>query len=222
MDKLIKTLIIEDHEIMRFGLTRLLDTAPDIQVCAAVGTGKEGLEHIREGGVDVVILDLTLPDCHGIILTRNIRLRHKDIAVIVFTMHEESRYGIRAIAACAAGYLMKNETPENVLEAVRKVYRGSSCVSDQLQRRLISLATAPCLQSHSVDKALSNRELEILQFIGSGMSTSEIANTLSRSVKTIEAHRENIKKKLALKNGSELMRFAICWRENDFTNSCEA
>lgn len=206
MKKTTRILLIEDHEILRFGIEQLFGSVPGFAVGAAVGTGREGMERLRQGDIDLVVTDLTLPDFHGLSLTREIKLKYPKIPVIVLTMHDECCYGARAIAAGASGFLMKTEKPETIARAVRVVSEGGTFMTDSLRHRL---AANPHAAARICLDVLSDRELEVLQLLGSGLGSVEVAEKLGRSVKTIEAHREHIKTKLALKNATELMRFAI-------------
>lgn len=214
MAKATRILVIEDHDVMRYGLTQLIHTIPSLEVVGAVSTGALGLQFLRENPIDVVMLDLSLPDCHGLNLIRQIRKRYTHIAMLVLSMHEELGYTERAFAAGAQGYVTKTADPSCVLEALQKVANGGVYISDALKERLIQSTTSggsrPTLSPLDV---LSNRELEILKLLGSGLSSSEIATQIQRSIKTVEAHRENIKRKLALRNASELIRYAVYWLE---------
>jgi len=204
-----RILLIEDHDILRFGLSQLLDGTAGFEVVGAVGTGREGMVCLRNNAIDLVMLDLTLPDCHGINLMREIKRKYPELPIIVLTMHDEYRYGARAIAAGASGYLMKTEKPATIINAAQAVARGGTYISESLRERLVPGTSDPSGSSHSVLDALSDRELEVLQMIGAGLGSAEIAERLRRSVKTIEAHREHIKNKLSLKNATELIRFAM-------------
>lgn len=215
MERAIQLLIVEDHDIMRFGLEQLLGGVPGFRICAAVGSGSAALASMRDNPVDIVLLDLSLPDCYGLNLIRSIRKRYPNVAVLVLSMHDELHYGERALAAGASGYVSKTAEPCALIEAVVKVSRGGFYLGDALQERMLHSARRRDPQSLSPLDLLSDREMEILQMLGSGKSTAEIAGDLRRSVKTVDAHRENIKKKLALKNSSELIRYAVCWVEHE-------
>lgn len=216
MSKPTRILVIEDHDVMRFGLTQLIGADPSLQVVGAVSEGGLGLQFLRENPVDVVLVDLTLPDCHGLNLIRQIKRRYTGMTVLVLSMHEELGYAERAFAAGAAGYVTKTAEPQCVLEALHKVANGGVYISEAFKERLIrSSSSSGNRPSLSPLDVLSNREIEVLRLLGSGLSSSEIADQLQRSIKTVEAHRENIKRKLALRNATELLRYAVYWFEGE-------
>lgn len=216
MEKVIQVLIVEDHDIMRFGLEQLLGSVPGLRIGAALGSGNAALSYLREHLVDVVVLDLSLPDCHGLNLIGTIRKRQPNVGVVVLSMHDELNYGERALAAGAAGYLSKNARPDVLIDAVIRIARGGMYVSEALQERLLN-ARVRRRDTNSLSPLdlLSDREVEILEMLGRGKSTSQIADDIRRSVKTVDAHRENIKRKLALRNSTELIRYAVCWVEQE-------
>lgn len=223
MSRVTRILVIEDHDVMRFGLTQLIGTDPSLSVAGAVSEGGLGLQFLRENPVDVVLVDLTLPDCHGLNLIRQIKRRYAGMTVLVLSMHEELGYAERAFAAGAAGYVTKTAEPQCVLEALRKVAGGGVYVSEAFKERLIkSSSNSGNPPSLSPLDVLSDREIEILRLLGSGLRSSEIAEQLQRSIKTVEAHRENIKRKLALRNASELIRYAVYWFEGEHSMVCGA
>lgn len=213
--QVVNVLIIEDHDIMRFGLVQLLDAAPGLNVCDAVSDGRQAMDVMRQKPVNVVVLDLSLPDCHGLHLIRKIKSRYPEKAILVHSMHDELRYGERVLAAGGAGYVTKNSSPARVIDAVTKVARGGMYISEPLQDRLLAVGSRRDGYSLSPVDVLSDRELEIFRLLGSGLSSAEIANRLQRSIKTIEAHREHIKKKLDLRHANELLRYAVCWVEEE-------
>lgn len=212
----VNILVVEDHDIMRFGLVQLLDGSQGLSVCEAVSNGAQAMDVLRQKPVNVIILDLSLPDCHGLNLIRNIKNRYPEKAILVHSMHEELRYGERVLAAGASGYVTKNSPPQTVIDAVRKVARGGMYISEKLQERLLTVGSRHD-EGYSVSPVdvLSDRELEIFRLLGNGLSSSEIARKLQRSIKTIEAHREHIKKKLDLRHANELLRYAVCWVEEE-------
>jgi two-component system response regulator NreC len=209
-----RTLVIEDHDVMRFGLVTLLNREKDITVVAEAGDGQAALCALGKVAVDVILLDLTLPDVDGLQFIRLLTARYPHLPVLVTTMHDELRYGDRAIAAGARGFVMKSEAPGVLLEAIRKVAAGGHYASDELLARM-SNVNGDQPQAATTHLPLTNREIEVLRLLGLGLSSSEIAQRLHRSVKTVDAHRENIKKKLTLKNANELVRYAVCWVEEE-------
>ncbi len=214
--KTIRTLVIEDHDVMRFGLVTLLNREEDIAVVAEAGDAHSALCALGKNAVDIILLDLTLPDVDGLQFIKLLTTRYPQVPVLVTTMHDELRYGDRAIAAGARGFVMKSEAPDVLLAGIRKVAAGGHYASDELLARMSNVSDQP--QATATHLPLTNREIEVLRLLGLGLSSSEIAQRLHRSVKTVDAHRENIKKKLALKNANELMRYAVCWVEEEATS----
>ncbi len=210
MGQVARVLLVEDHEIMRFGLTQLLDGHRGLSICAAVGDGASAMAYLRTHEVDVVVLDLTLPDCHGIKLIRGLKQRAPQAEVLVLTMHDELRYGERAVTAGAAGYITKSAEPGEIVEAIVRVASGGRYLSGTLRDRLLDPERRRRNIMDSLD-ALTDRELEIFTLLGEGNSSACVAELLNRSIKTVEAHRENIKRKLGLKSASELIHYAITW-----------
>jgi DNA-binding NarL/FixJ family response regulator len=162
---------------------------------------------------DLAIVDLSLPDGHGLDLIRDIHLRHPEVRLLVFSMHDEQTYGERALLSGAQGYVMKDESPDHVLGAIRKVLSGQISISPHLSERLLQSAASG---RHMMSKKppmerLSNRELEVLEWMGQGLSVKDIAQRLHRSAKTIETHRQRLKDKLQIKSNSELIAHAARW-----------
>jgi len=211
-----KVLLVDDHPVVREGLAERINRERDLVVCGEAQNAREALRAVASLQPDIVILDLSLPKGHGLELVKDLRTLHPDLRVVVFSMHDESVFAERALRAGAHGYVMKQEPPERLLVAIRTVLRGDYFISES--------ASSTCLQAfvsrstkavtHSVAR-LSDRELEIFQLIGQGVSTRKIADRLGRSIKTIETHRTRIKEKLAVKSAAELVHRATCWVESD-------
>lgn len=208
-----QVLIVDDHPIVRQGIAQLIDREDDLHVCCGVGSVEEALEILRRCTPNIVIVDISLAGVSGIELVGAIRARYDGLPVLVMSMHDESLYAERALRAGARGYIMKQEATEKILTAIRQILGGEIYVSDKMRsvmlQRLIRNGDEP--QNASPVAALTNRELEVLRLIGQGMGTREIARELHRSIKTVEAHRANIKDKLHLKTATELVRFAVQW-----------
>lgn len=210
----IKIIIVDDHPIVRQGIALLINQQPDLDVCCEAGSAEEALEMLAKGAdsIRVAIVDLSLGGMSGLELVKTLRARHPEMSVLVMSMHDESLYAERVLRAGARGYIMKQEATEKILTALRQILRGEIYVSDRMRTRMLErLIDNRGEPSESPLASLSDRELEVLRLIGRGMSTGEIARDLCRSVKTIEAHRANIKEKLSLRGGAELVRFAIQW-----------
>jgi len=210
----IEILIVDDHPIVRQGIALLINQQPDLNVSCEAGSAEEALEVLakREEPLQLAIVDLSLGGMSGLELVKALRTRYHDLSVLVMSMHDESLYAERVLRAGARGYIMKQEATEKIIAALRQILRGEIYVSDRMRNRMLErLIDNRGESSESPLASLSDRELEVLRLIGRGLSTGEIARDLCRSVKTIEAHRANIKEKLSLRGGAELVRFAIQW-----------
>ncbi|MFS8977196.1 response regulator transcription factor [Cupriavidus necator] len=206
-------LIVDDHPIIREGLTHVLNLHEDLHVCCAAGSAEEAMAAVA-CQPDLAIVDLSLHSNSGLDLVKTLRQHYPKLAILVLSMHDESLFAERALRAGANGYLMKLEATEHILNAIREVLAGNIYLSAAMHEKLARALTVPKkIQTGSI-ASLSEREFEVLHLIGLGFSTREIAMKLNRSVKTIEAHQANIKEKLDIPNGKELMRFAIQWIEN--------
>lgn len=211
-----RILIVDDHPIVRQGIAQLINQESDLLVCCEAGDADEAMEKFRSCHHDVAIVDISLAGVSGIELLQMLRQRGSEIPVLVMSMHDESLYAERALRAGARGYIMKQEATEKILTALRQILKGDIYVSDKMRSRMLQrLIDNRPEENASPVSTLSNRELEILRMIGQGFGTGEIARELKRSVKTIEAHRANIKDKLGLKTAAELVRFAVQWVENE-------
>ena len=207
-----RVLLVDDHPIVRQGLKRLISTEPGLVVCAEAESAREARQAIREHSPDVVVADISLKDSDGIDLVKDIRAHHPELPVLVLSMHDESVYAQRLLAAGASGYIMKDAASDQFILALRRVLDGRVYVSDTLAPRLAETRAAPApTDERQPVSRLSNRELQIRQMIGRGQSSRQIAGTLHLSVKTVEAHRQRIKGKLELASGAQLVQFAAHW-----------
>ena len=189
-----------------------MDEVPDLKICGEAETAQEALDAIRRLRPDGVLLDVSLPGTNGIELIKLALAEHPKLAILVLSMHDESLYALRALRAGAKGYVMKREGTANVVDAIRTVMADAIYVSPKLSERLVfkAIYSSESDLGSPIDR-LSDRELEVLQLLGNGRSTREIAETLYLSVKTIETHRAHIKKKLGFKDAGEMVKFAIEW-----------
>lgn len=208
-------MIVDDHPIMRHGLTQLIRSESDLEVCGEAGTAAEGLAAVEKLQPDLVIVDMTLPDKHGLELIKDILAIRPGTNCIVLSMHDESLYAERALRAGARGYVMKEVAAENLITAIRRVLGGRIYVSDMIANRLMEQATGQSNRSTPAGVGkLSDRELEVLEMLGSGTQTKVIASKLNISTRTVEAHRAHIKEKLDITDGAALVRFAVQWVES--------
>jgi DNA-binding NarL/FixJ family response regulator len=213
-----RLLVVDDHPILRRGLTALIESEPDLVVQAAVGTRTAALEAIRESQPDLAIVDLALGDDDGLDLVKEIKTRYPKIRSLVLSVHDEMVYAERALSAGALGYVTKQQLERTVLGAIRCALAGEAYMSDALQRRLAErYVRGRTLGTDSPMRTLSDRELQVFQLVGQGRTTRQIAGTLTRSIKTIESHIEHIKNKLGIFSAAELARRATLWVENGRT-----
>jgi DNA-binding NarL/FixJ family response regulator len=206
-----KILLIDDHPIVRQGLTQLINQEPDLAVCGHAEDGNSALHAIAVYKPDIVILDISLNGPDGLSVLKDIRLSHESLLVLVLSMHDESLYAERALRAGANGYIMKQEATEKVLQAIRRIRGGEIYVSDRIAKRLLRQAVTSPATGKSPIEALTDRELAVFRLIGKGRATREIADDLHVSVKTVESYQAHIKEKLSLKNGRELVQHAFQW-----------
>ena len=202
--------VVDDHPIVRQGLAQLINSETDLVVCGQGEDAYQSLRSIREARPDLALVDISLKDSDGIELLKELRAAAPELPVLILSMHDESLYAERALRAGARGYIMKQEAPQTLLSAVRKVLRGEVYVSDKMGATLLQriVGGRKAAGDLPMDR-LTDRELEIFRMIGAGQSVKEIADKLCLSVKTVEAHREHMKEKLNLKSSAELLRFAI-------------
>ncbi len=203
-----RILIVDDHPIVRQGLKRMIETEADLNVCGEAQSEREARAAIRQLQPDVVIVDLSLDQGDGINLVRDVRAHHPEIALLVLSMHDEAIYAERLLAAGASGYIMKQAAADQLITALRCVPGGETYLSDTVRRTIHARSSASA--ADPVDR-LSNRELQVLSMIGRGVSSRDIAQALSLSVKTIESHRLSIKHKLNLSTNAQLVQYAIKW-----------
>jgi DNA-binding NarL/FixJ family response regulator len=204
-----RVLLVDDHPIVRQGLVQLINAAPDLMVCAEASTARQAIELIDANAPHVAVVDISLEDRNGVELIKDIVSRWPGLPCLALSMYDETMYALRVLRAGGRGYVMKHEVPKKVLGAIRQVLAGHVYLSEKMSTRLVDQLVTTRPESATPTSELSDRELEVLTLIGRGQSTREIAEKLFLSVKTVEAHRERIKEKLKLKNGAELLRYAM-------------
>jgi DNA-binding NarL/FixJ family response regulator len=207
-----RVLIVDDHPLVRSGFVQLISDEPDLEVCGEAANENAAMQLVAAAQPDLVIIDLFLSGGSGLNLIERIKAHCGNVYMLVVSMHDESLFADRVLAAGALGYLNKQEAPGNIIKAIRRVLQGKVYLSDEMTGRLLDgLAGGVKQSTQSPLQRLSNRELEVFELIGRGMTTGKIGDHLKLSTKTIETHRENIKKKLALASGQELTRRAMYW-----------
>jgi DNA-binding NarL/FixJ family response regulator len=213
-----RVLIVDDHPIVRQGLRRMIEVEADLVVCGEVQTEKEARAAIRALVPDVVIVDLSLAQGDGLELVRDVHAQQPELPMLVLSMHDELIFGKRLLAAGASGYIMKQAASEQLLVALRRVLSGGVYVSDSLAGSLHKgrVDGGDGIGSDPIDR-LSNRELQVLSLIGRGLSSREAADGLGLSIKTVETHRQSLKRKLNLATNAQLLQYAINWYGNRST-----
>ena len=211
-----RILIVDDHPIVREGLTQLIQQEKDLVVCGEAESRHEALTRITETDPALVVLDLSIKDGSGLDLIKDIKVRHPKLPTLVLSMHDEATYAERVLKAGGRGYLMKDEARQHIVTAIRQALAGDIYLSPRMSQAMHSkVGAGPAGGSLSPLECLSDRELEIFRCIGQGLSTREISRKLHRSVRTIDSHRENIKMKLNLTGASDLLQRAIQWVQSE-------
>jgi len=212
-----RIVIVDDHPMLIRGISDLINGEPDLEVVGEASTFQEAMAQVNKLKPGLVIVDVSLDGNNGIELMKNLSGRDGSPPILAYSMHDESIYAERALRAGAKGYVMKQADPDVLLSAIHQILKGKIFLSEQMSERLlgklVGAGTTTTTTAWPIDK-LSDRELEVLQLLGQGMGTSQIADKLCLSVKTIETYREHLKQKLNLANGQELLRYAIEWSLN--------
>ena len=207
-----RVLIVDDHPIVRQGLRRVMENEEDLAVCGEAETARDARTAIKDLSPDVVVADISLKQGDGIELVRDVRAHHPHLPILVLSMHDETIYAERMLSAGANGYIMKQAASDQFLISLRRVLDGNIYVSEAVGNNMIQkfAAGGAYASANPIDR-LSNRELQILHMIGKGMSTRETAGSLNLSIKTVESHRQRIKRKLNLSTGTQLVQYAVNW-----------
>lgn len=207
-----RILIVDDHPIVRRGFRAVIETEADLVVCGEAEGMSQAMQLFFETAPDVVVTDISIENGSGVELVRELCLQNNSLKILVCSMHDETLFAERALQAGAKGYINKEEAAERLVTAIRRVAEGHIYLSDQMTERMLnrSLNSGADRELAPMDQ-LSDRELEVFQLIGHGLTTRQIAEKLHLSPKTIETYRENIKRKLNLANSVELTRHAVQW-----------
>lgn len=207
-DELIRVMLVEDHQLVRQGMSLLINEQDDMNVVHEASNVNDAKQHLQSAAssIDVVIVDISLDGVSGFELIKWLKIHHPQLPSLAISMHDELLYAERAIQTGASGYIMKQEASDKVIQGIRTVHSGGIMLSDSMRAKMESPDGS---NNNSVIDNLTYREYEVFQLLAQGKTTSEIAKLNSRSVKTIEAHRANIRKKLGLSDGNALMRYAI-------------
>jgi len=211
-----RILIVDDHPLVRQGLAQVVNLQPDLQLSCEANNAEEAMAAIRHCSYDLAIVDISLHGASGFSLITTLTAHYPQLPILVMSMHEESLYAERALRLGARGYIMKHQAAETILSAIRQILNGSIYLSDDMHGQILERISSRAFNPGTPDpvSCLTDREFEVLRLIGFGFSSRQIAEKINRSIKTIDAHRANIKEKLGLKTGIELIRFAAFWIES--------
>lgn len=205
-----KILIVDDHPMIRAGLTQLLSAQPGFEVCGECHEAAGVIPLIETHRPDLIVIDISLENSSGLTLIQDIKRKYKSQKMLAYSMHDEGLFAVRAIQAGAKGYIEKSAHPRETIDAIRKVLQGHMAVSQRVTDSLMLTMTGADAGRSHLD-VLSSRELEVFELLGRGLTVREIAKRLSRSAKTIESHRERIMTKLGLTSSAKLVRQAVEW-----------
>ena len=213
----VRVLLVDDHPIVRQGIRTVVDLEPDLEVCGEADGAAEALRAVEEFRPDLAVVDLSLKDSSGLELIKDLRIRYPRLLVLVLSMRDESFYAERVLRAGARGYVVKDEGCAVVVEAIRKVLKGQIYLSDRIASKMIGSYVGGARPGTASMEQLSDREVEVFELLGKGLPSREIAQLLHVSVKTVDSHRENIKRKLGIEDATGLLKHAIEWlrRQDD-------
>jgi two-component system, NarL family, invasion response regulator UvrY len=203
----INVLIVDDHAIFREGVKKVLSTTSDIQVTDEAGNGRDALCMMTENSYDVVLLDLAIPDIHGLDVLRLIKAKKEQLPILVLSIYPEEQYAVRVLKEGASGYLTKESVPSDLVRAIRRAAQGGKYVSDCLAERLADQVVSD--EEKQPHDTLSSKEYQVFQMIVNGKSVKEIARDLSLARTTISTYRSRILSKLDLKSNAQLVRYAV-------------
>jgi DNA-binding NarL/FixJ family response regulator len=204
----IKVLLADDHSIVRAGLCRIIEESDKMEVIAEAPDGREAVHLVRQKKPDVAVIDISMPVMDGLEVIHQLQTEFPDLPILILTMHEEQQYAVRAIEAGAMGYITKKSAPEQLVNAIEKIFSGARFLTEEAAD-LLALRVAKGGQNKSSLDLLSTRELQVLRRLALGHTNHEIADTYCISTKTVDTYRYRLLKKLNLRNNAELSRFAI-------------
>lgn len=204
---MIRVLVADDHAVVRRGLTHIIDETDDIDVSEEASNGAEVLTLVRKEAFDVVVLDINMPGMDGLDTLKQLKAEFPDLHVLVLSMHPEDHYAVRVLKAGASGYLNKDDSPDELVSAIRRVAGGGRYVSPEVAESLLTHLDAG--SDAPLHAALSDREFQVLCMLSEGKTVGDIAEDLSLSVKTISTYRARLLEKMNMKSNAELTHYAI-------------
>ena len=208
-----RILIVEDHPVMQEGLRGLIDRQPDMMVCGEAENAAQATNAVQKRAPNLALVDITLPGKSGLELVKDLKALQPHLVILAISMHDEALYAERMLRAGASGYITKQQPPEELIRAIRQVLDKRVYVSKEVSESLLRRFAGEPPGEHSPIKLLTDREFEIMQFLGEGKAPQEIARRLHLSTKTIAVHAANIRQKLNLKSTAQLIRFAVQWED---------
>ena len=210
-----RIMLVDDHPVVREGLAESIERENDLTVCAQAEERSEALGLLETTQPDLVIVDLMLKNSSGLELIKDIHVRWPRVLLLVVSMHDENLYAERVLRAGAQGFITKQEATRDILRALRRVLAGGIYLNERTASVVLArLTSKPESTSDSVTDLLADRELQVFELTGRGLSTREIAGQLRIDVKTVDTYRARIKEKLNLRSSSELLQLAIQWHKN--------
>jgi DNA-binding NarL/FixJ family response regulator len=204
---MIRIFITDDHSLIREGLKKIINDEKDISIIGEAGNAKDTMSFVLNKNIDILILDLNLPDKSGLDLLKELKSLKPELKILILSMHPEDRFAMRVLRGGASGYITKESVGEELVRAIRKVYNGGKYVSESLAEMLAFEIQGG--GDKPIHEVLSDREFQVLQMIASGKTLAEISETLSLAVTTISTYRARVLEKLNLHSNAELIHYAI-------------
>ncbi len=211
--KVTRVLLVDDHPVVREGLAESINRESDLTVCAQAEDHQGALKAIEAHHPELVVIDLMLRDSSGMELIKDVHARWPRLLILVVSMHDETLYAERVLRAGAQGYITKQQATHDILSAIRRVLSGGIYLNERTASAVLARLAAKPHASSSIPDLLADRELEVFELTGRGLSTREIAGQLRIDVKTVDTYRARIREKLNLKSSSELLQLAIRWNQ---------
>jgi DNA-binding NarL/FixJ family response regulator len=206
-----RVVIVDDHPLFRERLSELINGEPDLEVCGEAEDAQQAIGLIRDSSPDLAVVDISLKGCSGLVLIKSIRALSIGVPILVLSMQDESLYAERALRSGATGYITKDEPADNVLSAIRRVLAGEIYLSGSMTSVFLKGLTSGMKSTARPLDRLTDRELEVLELIGHGHTTRQIAETLQLGVATVDTYRARVKEKMNLRTSTELQHFAVRW-----------
>jgi DNA-binding NarL/FixJ family response regulator len=206
-----RVVIVDDHPLFRERLSELINGEPDMEVCGEAEDAQQAIGLIRDSSPDLAVVDISLKGCSGLVLIKSIRALSIGVPILVLSMQDESLYAERALRSGATGYITKDEPADNVLSAIRRVLAGEVYLSGSMTSVFLKGLTGGMKSTVRPLDRLTDRELEVLELIGRGHTTRQIAETLRLGVATVDTYRARVKEKMNLRTSTELQHFAVRW-----------